>query len=103
MGRGRPGRAEPTAPVRRRWDRASAAGWRAGARRLPTHRPAGHLRLPRLRVDGDLLMPDQPSCPSCGETPMFRSVVHECCERLEAALALEEQPWDRADPDTQAA
>jgi hypothetical protein len=45
----------------------------------------------------------EPSCPKCGETPMFRSVVHACCERLEAALTLAERPWDRDDPDTQAA
>lgn len=31
----------------------------------------------------------EPSCPNCGESPMFRSVVHDCCvavERMRAAL-----------------
>lgn len=23
------------------------------------------------------------SCPNCGETPMFRSVVHQCCDDVE--------------------
>ena len=24
-----------------------------------------------------------PSCPTCGETPMFRTQVHDCCVELE--------------------
>lgn len=29
----------------------------------------------------------EPACPNCGESPMFRSVVHECCVSLREVIA----------------
>lgn len=43
------------------------------------HRP------PECAIDHDVPStkgPSQPSCPTCGDTPMFRSVVHACCEKV---------------------
>lgn len=35
-----------------------------------------------------LTLSPEPCCPNCGETPMFRSQVHACCERIERVMAL---------------
>lgn len=71
-----------TAPISV-WGRLRLAAWFVRTPKASNVKFARVILAEHIRREGS----GEPACPSCGESPMFRSVVHGCCVDLQTVIA----------------